>query len=144
MHTNRRRQGEFYEKLALEMIKNTMDLGNAGACGRRHHRSTTSARLSVDSSSLRSTPGSFGTHTGAVIDVSGRGRSGMGAHLTPCKRYRKTREGDLSTHCLQGKCRICGAKSTNVCSMCEDKRLHDKPIFLCHSRTNRDCFSQHA
>jgi hypothetical protein len=76
-------QGAFYEYLAGEMIDNSFDV--IGTRKRQHHPA------SVDSS-LTSTPGSNGTLTGAVIDVSGRGRSGVGAHLTPCKRYRQSKK----------------------------------------------------
>jgi Transposase IS4 len=70
-------QSEFYEDLALELINNTFDQRPGGSSG---------TRRSFDSS-LTSTPGSFETHTGAMVDVSGRGRSGIGAHLTPSKRH---------------------------------------------------------
>jgi hypothetical protein len=69
-------QGAFYEYLAAEMIDNTFDVG---AVGTRMARS--SARQSVGSYNM-STASSL---TGAVIDLHGRGRSGVGMHLTPCK-----------------------------------------------------------
>jgi hypothetical protein len=73
-------QTDFYEDLALEMLQNTYD--NKSATTRQ--RSGQGARQSIDSS-LTSGSGSL---CGAVIDVNGRGRSGVGVHLTPSKRYK--------------------------------------------------------
>jgi hypothetical protein len=68
-------QGSFYEHLALEMIENTMDLPPGVTAGRRRRSSPSSSKRQSIDSSLTSTIGSFGTHTVAVIDVSGRGSS---------------------------------------------------------------------
>jgi hypothetical protein len=85
-----------------------------------------SVRHSVDSS--LTSPSGAGSLYGSVVDISGRGRSGVGEHLTPSKRFKRSNSGELLTHRMQGKCRGCHPKCTNVCSMCLDERPHDKPM----------------
>jgi hypothetical protein len=80
----------------------------------------------------------------SAMDSNGRGMSAVGVHLTPSKQCRRSNSKDLSKQRAQGRCRVCGSKSTNVCSLCLDMEPSHPGLFFCHSRTNRDCFSKHV
>jgi len=70
--------------------------------------------------------------------------SGIGTHLTPTTRTRRTSNGRDSNAIYQGRCDICKGtkKSKFVCSTC--KRLYRKDVFICHHQTGRDCFKKHV
>jgi Transposase IS4 len=106
-------QRAFYEQLADQLIDN-----------------------SFDSVRLRDRPS-------ALVTPGVPTRSGIGAHLTPTKKKRKRKSGTSTTFALQGKCCICSAKTTHICSSCLDDRAESGSIWLCHSKNNRHCFGLH-
>jgi hypothetical protein len=76
----------------------------------------------------------------AVGDVIGQ-RTTMYIRLTPTKKRRKM-NGETTKHKQQGKCRICKAKTTYICSLCRDEGRAPEP-WLCHFETPRQCYSVH-
>jgi hypothetical protein len=92
-------QREFYVALVEEVIDNSFD-----RIGRRERQCV------ADESEAM---------------VNGEPRSGLSAHLTPTKRKRRRRlSGEVLAGARQGKCRICGRKSTLICSKCKDGDPH--------------------
>jgi hypothetical protein len=92
-------QREFYVALVEEVIDNSFD-----RIGRRERQCV------ADESEAM---------------VNGEPRSGLSAHLTPTKRKRRRRlSGEVLAGARQGKCRICGRKSTLICSECKDGDPH--------------------
>jgi Transposase IS4 len=115
-------QKEFYGKLAAELIDNTYD--RVGG-------------------TRRSMTFEDGTPP-ALLDGTGRPRSGIAAHLTPTKRFRVTKQGKQLPHKLQGRCIQCKARKTTIeCSVCKDDSNCDKPGWLCSSSTGKGCFVDH-
>jgi hypothetical protein len=116
------KQREFYELLAEEMIDNTHDLR-----GRRH------------------APNSV-TGSPELITPDGHMRTGIGAHLTPTKRKRKTKDGKDTSYMQQGRCNVCGMKTTMVCSECQDENMSNKSApetWICKPTTSCTCFANH-
>jgi hypothetical protein len=114
------KQREFYELLAEVMINNTHDL-----CGRRH------------------LPNSI-TGSPELITPNGHMRCGISVHLTPTKRKRKTKDGKDTLYMQQGRCNVCGMKTTMVCSECQDEKMGDKlaaETWICKPTTSRTCFA---
>ena len=72
----------------------------------------------------------------SVTGGDGRIRRGVHIHLTPTKKRRKNKPNQLA----QGRCKICGNKSSNMCSLCQD---NGKSVFLCDTRSGRSCFATH-
>lgn len=68
-------------------------------------------------------------------------RTTMYIRLTPTKKRRKM-NGETTKHKQQGKCRICKAKTTYICSLCRDEGRAPEP-WLCHFETPRQCYSVH-
>ena len=88
-------------------------------------------------------------HSPDLVDRrTGAGRSGIMAHLTPTKKKRKTKEGGLTNHSLQGRCRMCGLKTRYVCSTCNDEHEEQEGLsaiqWICHTETQRMCFPEHV
>lgn len=118
-------QSEFYNLLAEELIDNTHDEG-----ARRRQRAIT----------LTPSPS-------ATNDRTGAGRSGVELHLTPTRAKRRRKDGSLTNHGLQGRCRICTRKSKYLCSACNDEAQESggntSRVWLCHTETGRMCFPEH-
>jgi hypothetical protein len=118
-------QKDFYTLLAEELIDNTFD------------------------SPRRRTRHSEGvSDTSPVLNRStGMARAGVGAHLTPTKRKRKTKDGQETKHKLQGRCMICSVKTSYLCSACNDDveapDITGRTPWVCHSETGRTCFAEH-
>ena len=120
-------QSEFYEDLATELIDNTYDTVGGG------RRRT-----------------SQGNSTGSPVSLTdncGRVRCGVDHHVTPTKRKKKKRNGDVTNHSMQGHCVICKKKTRFLCSTCNDERekgVVGKSPWICHAETGRDCFKSHT
>jgi len=113
------KQKAFYSMLAEELIDNNYD---AVSSGRRARSSVTGVEQGV---------------AGMLTDRYGQPRSGIHAHLTPTKRKRKQ-----NSYCQQGRCKICGKKTTLVCSLCNDNDGEAEP-WLCGTKQGRNCFATH-
>jgi hypothetical protein len=61
------------------------------------------------------------------------------AHLTPTKKKRKV-DGRETCFLQQGRCKMCGSKTTQICSGCITN--HDV-VWLCASKKNCLCFAGH-
>ena len=94
-------QSEFYVRLAEELIDNNID-----------------SRLQCQRNSGED--GSDSNDESPVMTCTGRVRAGISCHLTPTKRRRRTRDGELTVQRLQGHCIECGKKTTYLCSACMD------------------------
>jgi hypothetical protein len=69
------------------------------------------------------------------------------AHLTPTKRKRKDKTGQLLRFSLQGRCKVCQKKTSYICSLCKHEQGPDvrSEPWLCHHRNGgRDCFDEHC
>ena len=127
-------QKEFYTLLAEELIDNSYD--NIGGLQRRSPIRQGRARASATSS-----PSLF---HGSVP------RSGSGPHVTPTKRKRMGKQGQLLHNQLkQGRCMMCKRATTSHCSVCVDERTHEVPGYrvkdpwICDAKTGRTCFADH-
>lgn len=122
-------QQDFYTLLSEELIDNTYEQVGGVSGARRTCQTATISDLDL------------------VNKKTGAGRAGIAVHLTPTKKKRKRKDGTLTNHSLQGRCRICGLKTRYMCSMCDDERNDDDGpssiMWLCHSETYRMCFSEH-
>jgi hypothetical protein len=120
-------QAQYYTYLAEELIDNTYDDGQVS---RRQRAGGTTPSPEV------------------INRRTGAGRAGVLAHLTPTKRKRKTKDGEVTKHSLQGRCKVCGMKTRFVCSICDDEAqdagARNMPeMWLCHTETTRMCFPEH-
>ena len=83
-----------------------------------------------------------GTRTRAVVDGAEQAASGpaygVGTHLTPTAKRRHASSG----HLVQSECRVCGARTTLVCSTCKDTPGVGE-VFFCGARSTRLCFAEH-
>ena len=113
----------FYEYLAEELIDNEFD--SVTPHRRRRSRGDGSVSASPD-----------------AIGHDGSPKSGIGVYLTPTKKKRK-KSGDLTNQLAQNRCKMCGAKTSYVCNGCLESGEDSKSVFLCHSKTGRDCFAKH-
>ena len=116
------REDVFYEYLAEELIENEYD-----AVTHRHR----SQSLGQD---LAASPDAIGR--------DGLPKSVVGAYLTPTKKKRQV-NGVPTNYLAQNNCTICKAKTTYVCNGCLESELIGKHVFICHSKTGRDCFAKH-
>jgi Transposase IS4 len=116
-------QKEFYAHLAAEMIDNNYD------------SVTTSERRNVASANDVESP-VFCRRTGAP-------RCGLSAHLTPTKRKKHLRDGTETSYSLQGRCRVCAAKTIFQCSLCKDDPDIDDEGWLCTTKKGKACFPSH-
>ena len=107
---------DFYDRLAEELIDNAYD----SPVTRRRGRS------------MYSTPSPLAS----AFHQDGSARSGLGIHITPTKRKRKGKN-----YLLQGNCKVCKKKTTNICSSCKEL-APDKETWICNTR-RRDCFAVH-
>ena len=82
--------------------------------------------------------------TSPLIQNDGSSRCGLLIHLTPTKRKRKEKKGKISENSFQGRCSLCGCKTTWCCSKCEDDESLGKSIFICHPKSKRMCFAEHV
>ena len=128
-----KKQRDFYELLAEEVIDNTYDQVRGG---RRQ-------------GSENGSPG--------IITAEGHMRSGIAAHLTPTKKKRRKREtmedGANNTirlkntnYMQQGRCIVCKKKTTQVCSQCQDDNENETNAhepWICKPTTFRACFATH-
>ena len=118
-------QSDFYRDLAEELIDNNFDrLGTPRKAGRH-----------------ASSPNNL------VDSRTGHPRAGVAAHLTPTKKKRKKKNGEVTNHAKQGYCAICRRKTKYMCSLCYDENGdggdHDQEIYLCGNETGRTCFQTH-
>ena len=112
---------DFFCSLAEEMIDNNID-GAGGTA--RARRVSTSPRRSPRQPPAPST--------------------GYGVRLTPAKRKRKSK-GVETIHAMQGKCRVCQAKTTTVCSACIEQGVDEASAHYCKpGKRSKLCFSQHV
>jgi hypothetical protein len=111
----------FYLYLAEELIDNEFDTftGTRLRCRRQGDHSVSASPDAVD-------------HDGSP-------KSGVGIYLTPTKKRRKSTGDQLA----QLHCRVCQAKTSYLCNACNNLGTNRKPVYLCHSRTGRDCFAKH-
>ena len=116
-------QQDFYVHLSEELIDNTHD-----DVGRNRRMSRVGGDDIV--------PVKLITETGDI-------RCGIDIHLTPTKKRRKQRYGTPTKFLYQGNCRVCRKKTVHVCSKCEDDIHIQKDMWICHSKTRRQCFSTH-
>jgi hypothetical protein len=122
-------QGAFYEYLAAEMINNTFDVGAVGT-----RMAISSAWQSVGSSI---TSAASSLSTGAAIDLhGGRGRSGVGVHLTPCKQYRRSSTEDLSKQ-RDEESAVFVVQNPPMCAPSSATRIN---FFVCMPRRTSDGF----
>ncbi len=113
-HQGAMTQREFYTTLATELIDNCYDIPHT-----RHHHVSSMSPVRFHSVS-----------------------SGVGVHLTPTKRKRKTGGGQMTNFRLQNNCVICKVMKTSmICSECRTRE--NRQIWLCSSITRRDCFARH-
>ena len=113
----------FYEYLAEELIDNEYD-----SIARQRRSREAGVAASPD-----------------AIGRDGLPKSGVGVYLTPTKKKRK-KNGDLTEHLAQNRCKICQAKTSHVCNGClqlDPDPMNAKYVYICHSRTQRDCFAKH-
>jgi hypothetical protein len=78
-----------------------------------------------------------------AIGHDGSPKSGMGVYLTPTKKRRKS-NGGMTKYSAQRHCKVCHLKTTYECNGCRELGTNAKAVFLCHSRTGRDCFAKHT
>jgi hypothetical protein len=111
---------DFYASLAEELIDDLYNLvGGGRALGANHEQIP------------------------ALSRATGAPRSGIYAHLTPMKKRRKPRLGNVTKQRLQGKCRVCQKKTTSyVCSQCQDEKP-GKEALICHTENEAMCYSTH-
>ena len=117
-------QIDFYEYLAEELINNVYDQPIQGRT-----RSVS-----------RSPPDGIGIGSdGAMIG------GGIGPHLTPTRRKRKRKDGTITNYLHQGRCNVCGSKTTMVCSVCRNGwgEEGEPKSFCCASKSGTNCFSTH-
>jgi hypothetical protein len=110
-------QKDFYETLAEELVDNNFDVVGT----RDRHR--------------------VGDDSEAMDNV--QPRSGVGVHLTPTKKKRRTSKGEVQSGLRQGRCMICRRKSTLTCSQCKDVDPEGPEPWLCTTRIGRTCFPTH-
>ena len=115
-------QSEFYVCLAEELIDNKID--SRPQCQRNSGED-----------------GSDSNDESSVMMCTGRVRAGIRCHLTPTKRRRHTRDGELTAQRLQGHCIECGKKTTYHCSACMDNDDESKTPWLCHTEKQHACFA---
>lgn len=113
-------QAELYMRLAEELIDNDCD--------------SLPARR-------RRAPEVDPTQSGAYD--AGVPRSGVGAHLTPTRKRRRSREGTVTAHRQQARCVVCGGKTTHVCSLCREENVDEREVAVCNTRRGRSCFPTH-
>lgn len=106
-------QRDFYNKLTEQLIDNNFDYVG---CRERQD---------------------VGNESAAVVD--GNVRSGIDVHLTPTKK-RRTCKGQRTQYLLQGKCLVCGTKTTKECSFCRDRHVRS---WLCDTKKGKRCFPTH-
>ena len=107
-------QSEFYVCFAEELIDNNID-----------------SRLQCWRNSGED--GSGSNDESPVMTRTERVHAGISCHLTPTKRHRRTRDGELTAQRLQGRCIECGKKTTYLCSACMDNDHESKTPWLCHT-----------
>jgi hypothetical protein len=111
----------FYEYLAEELIDNEYD-------------STVTRRRQSQGVAARSPD---------AVGRDGLPKSGIGVYLTPTKKKRKSRNGTPTNQLAQSRCKICLVKTSHVCNGCLEMDPDEKYVFICHSRSGRDCFAKH-
>lgn len=117
-------QKDFYTFLSEELIDNTFD-----------HVHTRGRRVTEQDASV-SSPELFDRTTGNP-------RAGTSAHLTPTKRKKTSRDGQLLPHSLQGRCKVCKRLTTYACSLCSDRNPSSSEVWMCYTKTGRICFATH-
>ena len=85
------------------------------------------------------------THNGIeLIDITGRPRYRVDAHLTPTRKRRKLRDRTVIFFLLQGRCDVCSRNTSNVCSQCKYALEEgENQVWLYHTKTNKNCFIYH-
>ena len=84
----------------------------------------------------------------AIERSTGAPRAGVNIHLTPTKKRRKNKDGEISNYMLQGRCRMCGKNTTYLCSGCVNGldcggNEAQKDPWICHTRNGSMCFANH-
>lgn len=116
-------QKTFYSSLAEELIDNSYDEGlRAGR------------QKGIGNSPKERSP---------TLSDTGVPRSGINAHITPTKRRRRTSDGRETSYLLQGRCKVCSAKTTMTCSLCGDDGKRAQEPWICNTKRGRPCFSEH-
>lgn len=111
-------QAEFYSTLAEQLIDNCFD-----HVGRRDRQVLPSESATYN---------------------NGAPTSGVGAHLTPTRRRKRRRNGEVTSATRQNKCRVCRvALSTKICSLCKEEDPDGREVHICDTRGGRLCFATH-
>ena len=119
-------QTQFYEELATNLIDNSYD--------RFGLRARLNLGESISPSLLRD------ARTGAV-------RCGVDHHVTPTKRRKRKRNGEITSHALQGHCIVCRKSTKYLCSTCNDvieRGGQGRCPWICNPATGRVCFETHT
>jgi hypothetical protein len=114
---NGTQQKEFYFAVAEELIDNNFD-----RIGRRERQCV------ADESEAM---------------VNGEPRSGLISHISPTNLNRRRLIYEVLAGARQWKCRICGQKTTLICSECKDRDLHRPEPCLCTTKNGTVCFTTH-
>jgi hypothetical protein len=133
--------------LAAELIDNTYDQVAAprrsdtqrpvGSVARRPDTISLSDGSSVSGMTPNNLVGLFDVNTN-------RPRSGIDLHITPTTKKRKNRHGDVVSGKKQGRCVVCSAKTSFLCSQCRDDHPEENCGWVCHTQKGQLCFSMHA
>jgi len=114
------KQATFYEELATGQID--------------HKFNASSYRLRGDPTAAAGAAAASTTDGGCVA-------YGVGTHLTPTAKRRKSSAAEPSLHLAQRDCRVFKQhRSSLVCSTCQESSRGGE-ILVCGSRTGRNCFS---
>jgi hypothetical protein len=110
-------QQEFYGHLAAELIDNNF-------------------RNADDS--LHDSAATIDSRTGEAPSI-------VGIHLKQTTLKRKNKDGNYTARTFQGRCRICGQKTTHQCSQCTDFNCEqgNNNAWICHTSKRKMCFPTH-
>ena len=116
------KRATFYEELATGLIDKKFDASSYRLRGERAAAAGAAAASTTDEGSVA---------------------CGVGTHLTPTTKRRKSSAAEPSLHLVQRDGRVCKQhRSSLVCSTCHENSRGDE-IFVCGPRTGRNCFALH-
>lgn len=66
-------------------------------------------------------------------------------HLTPTKKRRRNRNGNITDKTLQGNCRVCKKSTTWTCNLCKAQDPGGPEPWCCHTKNRgRTCWREHC